>query len=275
MFATNGNNREISQWYIGDHTSPGTKHGSVSTEWFSDPCWKQIYTHDENGNQIAGSLNSFRQAVFDGHRVKVVYKRVSFEASELLIKNGHISATIINQLSKSDFDSFTSDVWWVWRIICTTGTVNIARYKVGSNTYVSGTTTEKETIAWFIDRREWKKVFSATETGSTSSGSKEVLKNAVENGAEVRYRILFSNVFSVVQQADNLAISDPDVAAMHVRSVSVKADGAYEFKFQPNPFWFFTITSTKGIMEISRWTVGIHQDRNRSTKKFAMEWMVN
>lgn len=276
--ASSNGQRHMSRWNIGDHVSRGASSDTVATEWFSDPCWKQAYKHDGEGNQLSGSLTSLVQAVTDGHKVKLVYKRFSFEADELRVRNGHVTATVLNLLSKSGVGAFSSNVYWIWKQISTTGTVRTVRYEVGSNTYVSGTTTESETVAWFIDDREWKNVLNVNSGGIVTSGSKEVLVHSIKNGAEVRYRLVFDGTeegYSLIQQADNLGISGLEVGAMHVRSVSAALTGTSEVMFQSNPYWWFLIAASTKRIDMSRWTVGVHEDRGHSSSDANINWFVN
>ena len=268
----------MSRWNIGEHKSRGASSDIVSQKWFSDTCWKQIYKHDGEGNQQSGKLSSLVQAVMNGNKVKLTYKRFSFEADEIRIWKGHVCASVLNSFSKSGVSNFQSSVYWEWKQICTTGTVRTVRYKVGSNTYVDGITTESETIGWFTDDREWKKVLSTTECGETMSGSKEVLVHAVRNGAEVRYRLQFDGDdiepgYSLFHQADNMGISGQEIGATHIRSISIER--ASEIKFQSNPYWWFTIISTTRRLDMSRWTVGVHEDRGHTSTHVKVEWFVN
>lgn len=270
LSSTDGS-RQMSRWNIGEHVFRGANADTISSQWFSYPCWKMIYQHDEAGHQTHGSLSNLIDAVADGHRVKVFYKRSSLEADEVRFRNGHLCISILNDLSRASVDSFQSSVYWVWRQICTTGTVRTVRYKVGSNMYVSGTSSESENITWFVDTREWKKVLITAENGSVSAGSKAVLIHALRNGAELRYR----TSGSLVQQADNVAIEGEDVGAMHVRSISVSLSGLHEVEFNTNPYWWFTITSTRGNRDMSRWTVGSHQTRGHNSDSVSVEWFVS
>ena len=141
------------------------------------------------------------------------------------------------------------------------------RYEVGSQTHV-GTTNESESITWYADVREWQHVLTTNETGSVSSGSKAVLVHAVRNGAELRYKTNEEG-YSVVRQADNIGVSGEDVGAMHVRSISSSFSG-----FHSNPYWYFTIVSTTGRRDASRWTVGAHQDQGHTENKVNVDWFV-
>ena len=250
--------------------------GSASMDWFSDHCWKQVYKHYDNGDAISGSLSDLIKAIEDGHRVKVVYRRKSLEADDIRIRNGHVSASLLNDLSKSAINTFESSVDWVWTLAHTTGRLITLRYEVGANNLVSST-DEFETMTWFFDQRPWTQVLEVDESGMVLSGSKEELLNAIRNGAEVRYRILSDDIDGVFQTADNLKMSpdEADVAAMHIRSISVEFDGENEVDFLTDPFWCFTMVTTYGVQDKSRWSVGVHTDRGHGSSQVRVQWFIN
>ena len=127
VLSSNGN-RHMSRWTVGQHQSRGDNDDKVTSQWFSDPCWKKVYQHDSQGNPTCGSLKGLLDAVSTGHRIRLVYRRSVFEADTLTTVDGHVCAKALNDLSKSRVDSFESKVQWVWRYICTKGTVETLRY---------------------------------------------------------------------------------------------------------------------------------------------------
>ena len=119
----------MSRWTVGEHVSRGDTTDKVTSQWFSDPCWRMVYQHGSDGNPTCGSLKSLLGAVSSGHRIRLVYRRSVFEADELTTKDGNVCATILNDLSKSRVDSFQTNVHWVWKHICSTGAVETIRYE--------------------------------------------------------------------------------------------------------------------------------------------------
>ena len=79
-------------------------------------------------------------------------------------------------------------------------------------------------------------------------------------------------------KAQNLAVS-PDgnhVAAQAVNHVSMQSvPNQNEVKIQPNAYWWFTIVSTTGLRDMSRWSVGEHTDRGHTSDKVGQKWFVN
>lgn len=269
--------RHTSRWTIGQHTSRGETKDSEATEWFADSCWRLAYRHDDAGNQLEGSLSDLLTAIDNGHRVRVLYKNNIISATQINIRAGHVSASLIDSVSKAGLSEFQSDVYWYWRIASTTGNVRTTRYKVGINTYVPGDSLNKESLSWFVDTRPWTKALEVNDNGVVTFGSKAVLTHAIRNGAEVRYKLDFpsnpADSYSVLE-ADNIAINGNDVGAMNVRSISLQNEGTTEVKFQDNPYWWFTITTTTGRIDMSRWTVGIHQSRGHTNDKVGTQWFV-
>ena len=119
----------MSRWTVGKHESRGDTNDKVALQWFSDPCWKMVYRHDSDGNPTCGSLTSLLEAVNSGHRIRLVYRHSAFEADLLITRDGHVCASVLNDLSKSRVDAFERTIHWVWKHICSTGAIETIRYK--------------------------------------------------------------------------------------------------------------------------------------------------
>lgn len=272
-----GGHVDITRWSIGDHSSRGDTLLKEPVDWFSDPCWMLAYQHKENGTLADGSLELLVSAVLGGHRVRIVRGGYSIEADQINVRAGHVNAQVLSHVSKLSITSFQENVYWYWQELSTTGSVRTVRYNVGENTN-RGNTIAAEEMSWYIDTRKWRKVYGTDLQGFLTFGNKVELANAVREGAEVRYRLYVKDRpnEAIVMQADNLAVnSDGNVGAMHVRSVSAANIGSSEVEFQANPYWWFTIVSTTGRVDMSRWTVGEHVDRGHSDEIMGVDWFVN
>ena len=243
-----------------------------------------MYCHDGDGNQVNGSLADLVSALETGHRVRLLYDdHTSIEADEIMIRNGHVCAQLINHLSKQDATHFTPDVHWFWQICCTTGTCNVARINVGSSTTVAGPTPVKRAIKWIIDSRDWDMVLSVAADGTVLSGDKETLACAVIQGADVRYRMDLDDLqpgqgYSLVYTADNLEI-DPntnDTIAFHLRAMARNPSGMYEERYVTPLRWIFVLADTLGNVPVDFWKVGEHTQYNRGFSiDFPIQWFVN
>ena len=256
----------------------------MDLEWHSDPCWAAVYSHDQDGNQADGSLSDLVTALEAGHRVRLLYDdHTSIEADEIMIRNGHVCAQLINHLSKQDTAHFTSDVHWYWQICCTTGTCEVARINVGSPTTVPGPTPVKRAIKWFVDTRGWENVLDVHSDGTVLSGDKDLLADAITQGADVRYIMNLESLrpgqgYSLIYTADNLEI-DPntnDTIAFHLRAMARNPSGSYEERFVTLLRWIFVLADTLGNVPVDFWKVGEHTQYSRGTiAHFPIKWFVN
>ncbi|KAL4220826.1 hypothetical protein ACF0H5_019094 [Mactra antiquata] len=266
-------------WNIGEHVSRGNNVYKFPIKWYTESCWQLAYQHDASGNQVQGSLEFLRSAIKAGHRLKIVYgDRTSVEPDDINIRNGHVTAFIFRMIGKNpqNIKAFDNGVW-DWRMITTTGTETTLKVNYGE--YIEqGRSNSNIEAKWFVDTRHWKQVLVNSNTGSIISGSKSDLIEAINAGSRVRYLLEFPGKDTVaIKEADNLAISGNNVGAMHVRSVSKgSAHGNnYEYRFAVEPYFYFTISSTTGKVDMSRWTVGNHQNRGHSNSQAKIKWFVN
>lgn len=99
---------------------------------------------------------------------------------------------------------------------------------------------------------------------------------AVRYGAAVRC-MRGNECRGYVYNAQNLAVS-PDgnrVAAQALNHVSMRlAPAPDEVMISPNAYWWFTIVSTTGWREMSRWNVGEHVDRGHTSDKIGQKCFV-
>ena len=75
----------------------------------------------------------------------------------------------------------------------------------------------------------------------------------------------------------NVAINSQGVSfvsGQNVDSISIKTNGNL-IQFQSNVYWWFCVVTTRGLRDMSRWTVGIHQSRGHNQDTVANEWFVD
>ncbi|XP_078379875.1 uncharacterized protein LOC144662806 [Oculina patagonica] len=272
--------RDMSRWTVGKHESRGHTQDTVAIEWFADGCWKEVFFHDSNGAALSGSRLALTSALLlSGHRVRFQIPEWNYytaEADSLSVRNGHVTAQALKHVSKNGLTGFQDDAYWYWLMVSTTGTVRATRYNVGEHKH-RGDSTNKLKVKWFIDTRPWEQVFSNDASGNVLSGSRSNLVQAVRAGADVRC-VQGDEVQGYAYKAQNLNFS-PDgnhVSAQAVNHVSMQsAPNPNEVMIQPNAYWWFTIVSTTGLREMSRWTVGEHVDRGHTSDKVGQKWFVN
>ncbi|WAR14769.1 hypothetical protein MAR_004874, partial [Mya arenaria] len=279
-WATDGDLR-IARWKIGEHTPVG---GATDLDrqitWYTDTCWQLAYEHNSDGVELMGSLALLRSAVERGHRVKLLIGDLSVEPSEVLIRNSHLNAVIVNKVLRDSVNikEFESEGVWDWSIVATTGTKKALKLRIGEATETTDSRqTTKTSVKWFIDTRPWQRVLSHDSSGAVTFGSKADLTDAIRQGARVRTLANLNAMVSVAHEEDNLEINGDDVGAMHLRSVSLQTTPGTmsEYQFQVNPYWYFTIYTTTGLYDRSRWRVGEHTSIGHNSARDAIDWFVS
>ena len=259
-------------------------HRRSAVSWLVDNCWTLALVHDGAGQVVKGSLDSLRDAVQKGHRVRVrlpgLHDYVA-EADGVQAKNGVVSAYFLTLISDDSdtLPNIASDhhTHVVWMTVSTSGTVRMRWQKLGS--VESGRKMHRvfDEVMWFVDTRPWTLVLSVDARGAVTDGRKEALAEAVKRGASVRYAARTSETQSGFVAADNMQIKGNDVDAQNNNHISLTAatDNANDIDFQNNPYWYFTLVTTTGTFEASRWTYGRHESRGRDVKHFPVDWFVS
>jgi hypothetical protein len=266
--------RDMSRWSVGDHVDRTHSQDSTRVSWFQDPCWVLAYKHAGNGESVSGSLKLLREAILKGHRVRVRMGNYTIEPDNVFLRDTHVNAQLLGHVSKASLTTFQDNAYWYWQQISTTGIVRTYRYNIGAST-ARGNSNGNSAISWVVDTRRWSHVLSHSSSGSVTHGSKADLVQAVRDGAMVRYVVTFpTNVH--IMQADNLAISSSgNVGAQHIRHISQYLSGPDNTVLRAEPYWWFTVTSTEGTVDMMRYTVGEHTDRGHSQRTASVDWFIN
>ena len=275
LHSTSGT-RQISEWDIGDHVRHGVQTEGVNTDWYADSCWDKVLENDESGNEIYGSKSDLIAKANIGHKVKVVFNMFSVEVTEILIKNDHLCAFIYNSLSKSTIGTFSTSVHWEWMILCTNGTKNTAQYEYGSDN-LNGTMSEKVSMMWYVDKRDYHSVYSTNSTNSVSKGDKDFLLLTVRSGADVRMKVNNGSGLYTIFQAESIWIDIAlnELEVMFTRSISLLHDLDGGFTIPLDAFHIYTFFKTDGSVEYGRWTVGEHEYRGGEINdSIFVEWII-
>ncbi len=269
--------RDMSRWTVGQHSSRGHTQSRVNIDWFADTCWKLVFAHDKNGVAKSGSRADLVSAIRNGARVRVqIPSYRTAEADNLSIRNGHVTAQLLQGITEKSLTRIADDTSWYWQMISTTGKVKSTLYKVGEHKHVSTTSSYQE-IRWFIDTKPWTLVYSHDAKGKPLQGSAKDVVRAVQSGAAIRGYYESSPNDAYAFPFQNLRIHGNHVSGQHLNHISVQGSrtSKYEMELQPNAYWWFAIFTTEGRLEMSRWLVGQHTSRGHNVGKVAVKWFAN
>ncbi|XP_013396413.1 uncharacterized protein LOC106163393 [Lingula anatina] len=248
--------------------------------------WTMLYEHQATGAVIGGSLAALKTAVQNGARIRIVMPSgYAAEADYIFVKDGgSVCGQFLWHVSKASWNSFQGNVYWWWNIFCTSGKYYTTRYNIGSHVHRGDSTTTTR-LKWFA-RMDWATVkYSHDSSGNGDQTGHEALAQHIRDGAEVRvvsrsssgdfgYAPLQNMLVKPRGESGGGSQTCSKVMGQCLTHVSQAVTGN-DVKFQSNAYWWFTLLSTSGSRDMSRWNVGEHVDRGHTSDNIAMDWMVD
>jgi len=277
--------RDSSRWAVGGVTNRGRGADYVSLKWFADPCWRHVFTHDKAGNQLRGSRESLVAAIKDGHRVRVTVDGRAMETAFMRVKNNHVSAYFIDELSTKggkgyDQFDFTTDTFYRFSTAHTTGTFRQYGHFVRNTSTTVSPSLTKQKISWFIDVKPWETILKVSDKGAVVWGSKSNVRNAILKSATIRLGIQFDQLSGTVYLGTDNAkvptnVAEVDSSVQIVRVLGDRPVDQYEFELSPVPFWVYLVVPTTGEVHLSGWQMGRHHRFFHAKNPAVVVWFAN
>lgn len=243
-----------------------------------DSKWLKVLEGDRNGKVVSGSKEDLRRAVVSGSKIRIIMDDLySTDTNNVYSLNGEICVQALFHISKGGFDSHQTKAYWWFLNVCTTGNVHMSRWYVGVHLSPSESKV-KYNVKWFVrhlscDSTPAKPVLCTTESGFPYCGNVNNLITVISHGAEIHgvdakrsYSVEFTNLHYNKKTSF--------VSGTHLWHISQTSVSNY-VEFQKNAYWWFTIWSTDGSRDISRWSIGEHKDRGHTTDKLPMIWLAD
>lgn len=239
--------------------------------------WKTIVKTGKNGEEKYGSKRDLVNHLVAGDDIRFSLNNGTYFTSiqsAILTGNENVCVQALFHISKSGYNNFQSDAYWWFLNVCTSGHVHMSRWSVGAHTDRGQTKTTYD-ITWFARSRscQTQPIFCNLETGGRKCGDVSLLANSVLNGASVK---VLNPQNGYITSFTNIAVSGDglSVAGQYPWHVSQSTVNNH-VEFQSNVYWWATIWSTTGRVEMSRWNVGEHTSRGKSSMNTPMEWFVD
>ena len=220
---------------------------------------------------MSGSKASLVSAVLSGARVRVLIgTSYGTEADNVHVYNNQVFAQLLQHVSKASWDKFQNNAYWWWAIVSTDGLMQMTRYNVGSSTH-RGTNIGRTSLKWFVQTSTFipKPTYSHQANGNKVQGSYNALESSVLKGQEIR--CVSSKGYSFPLQ--NVAINSKYSGFVSGQSLD-HISTSIKFLAR-NPYWWFTVVTSSGLRDMSRWTVGVHHSRGHNQDTVAIEWFAD
>ncbi|VDI07857.1 Hypothetical predicted protein [Mytilus galloprovincialis] len=241
--------------------------------------WKSVLETDDYGNS-RGSKEQLIKYVLSGADMRIKIHKLDFGADVLMdvnnayVTDNDICCQSIMHIGKDSWDTFTRYVYWRFLLICTTGHVNQARWYVGDHSKPEADTTTKMAITWFIRTINCDDYKNGTTpiycTNQIACGPKSNLFDAVATGSDLR---VVDEGLGYATRLEHAAYSKRKntIGAESIWAVSQVAVDKHAV-FTNDAFWWFTLWSSEGDVDMSRWSIGEHKNSGHSKSKFDIKW---
>ncbi|XP_076464730.1 uncharacterized protein LOC143296590 [Babylonia areolata] len=258
--------RHNSRWALQGHVSQGANEDTVALDWMTDACWRHVYSHDESGHPVRGSLEELRASVRAGHRVRVVLGHVASEADVIRMRGGHVAAQLLSLMtsvassSRERHHLLHDSPRSSWKVVHTTGTVWHHEVMLTNYTLLSQAPSTSP-VSWFVDSRPWTSLLRLTNQ-NVLSGHATHVADAVRAGASVRVRIrhtlengeTFASASSLKIMSTMLPTGKEEVTSAQIlRFLGDQVVGESEVRLQGQLIWWMMVVDTEGVMSLSAW----------------------
>ncbi|KAK7104422.1 uncharacterized protein [Littorina saxatilis] len=258
---TTDGRRDNSRWFVGTTQPRGHNNDYVALDWHVDSCWREVYVNDQYGFPISGSLDELIFLISLGHRVRCQYDNTVLEANAIRIKDQTVIAQSIEEMARrgsngGDKYFFNTNTMAKWTTVHTTGTVRTYTYRVSDMSFYRKEKLQVS-VRWMVDTRPWKRVYS-TPPRPFDTNTINTLIDAVKRGASIRFNLQQDVVAGFFfTNGDNVRVDDATqtVYAQCLRHISDQRDTTTEseYEIQKNPFHWFLMISSDGVMAMSAW----------------------
>ena len=219
--------RAFVPWKVGGGKFKSNVTKKYAYKWCTDDCWLKIFSADEFGNGLHGSVSLLARALLSGHKLRVHIKGMAANTKSVYIRGQTISAALQEIMDPVKPERISLSGTALRKIVSSNGEVQTRRYTFETDS-VLGDLQEHLAVVWFVDTREWISVLSIARSGQVVSGSLSHLRQEVLNGASVRIVLTFASGMYQIVDADHIEVySNGHVAAEIIYHVNVQYEDNY------------------------------------------------
>ena len=219
--------KSVVRWMVREGTFKSNVTKKYAYKWCTDDCWLKIFSADEFGNGLHGSVSLLARALLSGHKLRVHIKGMAANTKSVYIRGQTISAALQEMMEPVKPERMSLSGTALRKIVSSNGEVQTRRYTFETDS-VLGDLQEHLAVVWFVDTREWISVLSTARSGQVVSGSLSHLRQEVLNGASVRIVLTFASGMYQIVDADHIEVySNGHVAAEIIYHVNVQYEDNY------------------------------------------------
>ncbi|XP_071104731.1 uncharacterized protein [Haliotis cracherodii] len=229
---------------------------SVTMPWCPDTCWHHAFDTRASSSNKHKHIRHLTNGVQHGHNIMVKVGNVIVKAREVVLHDGHVTVSIKEFWVPSDKNAFSSGSRQAWIMASTTGR-DVQCIHVPESAVVEDVTEGGKPSIWFLDSRQWEKVFTIDGTGAVLSGSMSDLLNKVNEGRSLRVGVLHTNGMYKALEVDAVDVSSTGhIAGDIIHNVDLVLGPGNDFHFTDTCGVVSSIITTEGSYKTYRYNIG-------------------
>ncbi len=272
------------RWRVETNGGASDLDSQQDFEWYVDGHWQHVYTHDDSGQALDGSLAQLLAMLAAGRPIRLVLMEASpivLQPDWVVISGSHVNAFKIWRVRRDSICSLTNaNDDYEWLTVTSTGAVRRVWRHLGDPAG-SPQTVSSSTVRWFADSRPWARAASVAAGGGLLDGSTTptALASAVQKAAAVRCEVTDGGLTGYYQPGYlSVDVGTGHVAAEYVTLSHSLDPGALpagtEMMVDLPAMWLFNMVSTLGAVRTESWQFGTRAPGTPDVRPVAIDWFV-
>ncbi|XP_071104865.1 uncharacterized protein [Haliotis cracherodii] len=264
---------DIIRWHVaGGFLSAELR--SATMPWCPDTCWHHAFDTRASSSNKDKHIRHLTNGVQHGHNIMVKVGNVIAKAREVILHDGHVTVSIKEFWVPSDKNAFSSGSHQAWIMASTTGR-DVQCIHVPESAVVEDVTEGGKPSIWFLDTRQWDKVFTIDGTGAVLSGSMSDLLNKVNEGRSLRVGVLHTNDMYKALEVDTVDVSSTgQIAVDIIHNADLVLGPGNDFHFTDTCGVVSSIITTEGSYKTYRSNIGSAGNHSTVNDVAKIDWFV-
>ncbi|XP_069105654.1 uncharacterized protein [Argopecten irradians] len=243
------------------HQKPSLDNGLA----ICDQAWQKLFEVEADGSVLYGTRADVSSATLRGDDMRIhLPPDLYLEVNDVIIKNDVFCASSLFVLSKNNWNTFKTNMYWEFVKVCNHGKVHWGNVNLGEAVNPTSTSPTGTHSVWFSRRlkqthSQTNPVYCNHANRSRTCGSQSDLYKAAADGAGIKMLENRSGISNYLYPAERVEFINSIcgiASQIYWRVGSVI--GLTDFsEWYTNPFyWFVALKSSSGSKEVSRPFIG-------------------
>ncbi|XP_069122600.1 uncharacterized protein [Argopecten irradians] len=242
--------------------------------------WTKLYEVAADGSPLFGDITAITDALREGAEFRIhILPELFLEVNNAALKSGLVCASSLFVLSKSNWDTFASSMFWRYTMVCSDGMVYQARIYLGKQEQLPSLQSSSHSI-WYTRKLKGSQqrpnpLYCTDSTFEPTCNNVADIISTSEQGMSIKVAYHFGTPAYYLNSIHRLEVDSGScrlVAQMPWKIGKSASSGRY---YTPL-YWYIALIDTEAIRTVTRWYIGDHTFNSESTGTLLYtEWFVD